>query len=261
MYHRFRWTAPSRRRNGISAEYEPLQPYFLLALIEAAACKTFVDVGANIGAYSVLMSQAPSIEKIIAFEANPIAAREMDLNLARNSVDAEVCAVAVSDRTGALAFGRVSRLAGNSAAIETAEDQTFYRIDEIECVSLDDTLQSYLGPFALKIDVEGHEKQVLDGASRVLLSPCVIQVENYAGYIKLPEDFYRITQIGPDCYYSNIQRLDAIRLFELASAMMIEANHEVKAATIHAGNFAISVSGKSYEIIKRIALKLFSSQL
>jgi predicted RNA methylase len=82
MYHRFSWTSVSHRRNGISAEYEPLQPYFLLALIEQAGCRTFADVGANIGAYSVLASQAASIEHLVAFEANPAAAGEVRRNLA-----------------------------------------------------------------------------------------------------------------------------------------------------------------------------------
>lgn len=86
MYHRFKWTGASHRRNGMSREYEPLQPYFLYALIEATGAKTFVDVGANIGAYSVLMS--PAVDSIIAFEANPMAADEMQKNLDLNGITA-----------------------------------------------------------------------------------------------------------------------------------------------------------------------------
>ena len=67
MYHRFKWTQVSNRRNWISREYEPLQPYFILELARAAGSETFVDVGANIGLYSVVMSQL--VNEVIAYEA------------------------------------------------------------------------------------------------------------------------------------------------------------------------------------------------
>ena len=261
MYHRFKWTRPSRRRNGITMAYEPLQPYFLLAIINAAKCRTFADVGSNVGAYSVLMSQAPSVEKIVAFEANCAAALEMQANFRLNALNIELERVAVSDKNGTLTFGTVSRLAGNNAVVDTSENRKFHQVDEIECVTLDDALRSHAGPFALKIDVEGHEEKVLRGARNLLRHPCVIQVENYGEKLDLPEGYSRIAQIGPDWYFSNIPGLHAIDLFEQASAMMIKSNHENKAASIHAGDFALSVSGQSYDLIKRVALKFFGSRL
>ena len=261
MYHRFKWTRSSRRRNGITMEYEPLQPYFLLAVITAAECRTFADIGSNIGAYSVLMSQAPSVEKIVAFEANRSAALEMQANFLLNSLDIEIQTVAVSDKNGALTFGTVSRLAGNNAVVDTSENRAFHKVEQIECVTLDDALGTCSGPFALKIDVEGHEEKVLRGARNLLGHPCVIQVENFGEELNLPEGYSRIAQIGPDWYYSNMSDFHAGELFERASTMMIESNHERKSAAIHAGDFAFSVSGQSYELIKRVALKFFSSRL
>ena len=261
MYHRFKWTRSSRRRNGITMEYEPLQPYFLLAVINAAKCKTFADIGSNIGAYSVLMSQATSVEKVVAFEANRSAAMEMRQNFNLNSLDIEIQTVAVSDKSGSLSFGVVSRLAGNSAVVDTAANQEFHQVDQIKCVALDEALGSCSGPFALKIDVEGHEKEVLSGARSLLVNPCVIQVENYGEELKLPEGYNKIAQIGPDWYFSNMSNLYAADLFEQAATMMIEANHERKSASIHIGDFALSVSGTSYDFFKRIALKYFGSRL
>ena len=261
MYHRFKWTRSSRRRNGITMEYEPLQPYFLLAIINAAKCRTFADVGSNVGAYSVLMSQAPSVEKIVAFEANCAAALEMRDNFRLNALNIELERVAVSDKNGTLTFGTVSRLAGNNAVVDTSENRKFHQVDEIECVTLDDALGSHAGPFALKIDVEGHEEKVLRGARNLLRHPCVIQVENYGEKLDLPEDYSRIAQIGPDWYFSNMPGFHAIELFEQASAMMIESNHEKKVASIHAGDFAFSVTGRTYELIKRVTLKFFASRL
>jgi FkbM family methyltransferase len=263
MYHRFKWTGSSRRRNGLTMEYEPLQPYFLLASIVAAKCKTFADIGSNIGAYSILMSQAPSLEKMVAFEANRSAADEMRANILLNSLDIDVRNVAVSDKNGSLNFGIVSRLAGNSAIVDTSEDQTFRRVEQAKCVTLDDALGACPGPFAIKIDVEGHEENVLRGARNLLENPCVVQVENYRETLEFPRGYWKVARIGPDWYYSNMDRhkLRARDLFEHASAMVIESNHERKSAAIHAGDFALSVSGRSYEMIKRVALRIFGSRL
>ncbi len=261
MYHRFNWTGSSRRRNGLTMEYEPLQPYFLLAIINSAECRTFADIGSNVGAYSVLMSQARSLDRVVAFEANCSAAQETQTNFVLNSLDAEVRKVAVSDHNGTLNFGIVSRLAGNSAIVDTSEDQTFHKVEQVECVTLDDALAACSGPFAIKIDVEGHEENVLRGATKLLENQCVIQVENFGERLSFPESYSKIAQIGPDWYYSNMPGLCARDLFECASAMMIESNHEQKFASIHAGNFALSVSGRSYELIKKVALRVFGSRL
>ena len=226
MYHRFKWTKSSRRRNGITMEYEPLQPYFLLAVINIAQCRTFADIGSNIGAYSVLMSQAPSVEKIVAFEANRSAALEMQANVRLNSLDIEVRPLAVSDKNGTLTFGTISRLAGNNSVVDTSENAAFNRVDQIDCVTLDDALGTCAGPFALKIDVEGHEEKVLRGARNLLRNPCVIQVESYGKEPNLPDGYSRIAQIGPDWYYSNMPGFHADDLFERSSTMMIESNHE-----------------------------------
>lgn len=244
-------------------EYEPLQPYFLLAGIVAAKCKTFVDVGSNIGAYSILMSQAPSLEKIVAFEANRPAAEEMRANLLLNSLSIDVQAVAVSDHAGTLDFGVVSRLAGNSAILDSKQRQPFRKIEQVKCVTLDDALRACSGPFAIKIDVEGHEQKVLRGARNVLEAPCLLQVENYRETLELPRGYSKVAMIGPDWYYSNMDReeLQAPILFEQAAQMLIKSNHETKSAAIHAGDFALSVSGRSYETVKRIALRFLGSRL
>jgi FkbM family methyltransferase len=244
-------------------EYEPLQPYFLLASIIAAKCKTFADVGSNIGAYSVLMSQAPSLEKIVAFEANRSAAEEMRANFLLNSLHIDVRTVAVSDKSGTLEFGIVSRLAGNSAIVASSKNQTFRQVEQVDCVTLDDALGSCSGPFAIKIDVEGHEENVLRGARKLLENPCVVQVENFRETLEIPEGYSKVARIGPDWYYSNMDtpELLAQDLFEQATAIMIESNHERKSAAIHAGDFALSVSGRSYEIIKKTALRIFGSRL
>ncbi len=258
MYHRFKWTRASHRRNGISQEYEPVQPYFLLALIKATNCKTFVDVGANIGAYSVLMSEA--VDNVIAFEANANAANEMARNLSVNNLQAQIIRKAASSRNGTVSFGTVSRLAGNSAVVATSAGQNFRQTSELESVTLDAILSEQAEPFAIKIDVEGHEKEVLAGATRTLSRRCVIQIEDHKGTLEL-EHFRLLARIGPDAYFSNIDGIEVARIFEDACASLIRANHENKSASLRFGPFGISIHGAPYRIVRFLAVKLLGSRL
>ena len=262
MYHRFKWTSASHRRNGISQEYEPLQPYFLLALMQAAGCRSFVDVGANIGAYSILMSQ--QAEQLIAFEANPAAADEMTENLALNGLEAQLHRAAVSDHCGVLQFGTVSRLAGNSAVVETADNQSFVETSEVECVTLDSALSEIDHPIALKIDVEGHEAEVLKGAVQTLSRPCVLQVESLSGDIENTQELgglRRLTAIGPDHYFTNISGIEPLAIFEEACKLLIAANHETKSAALKMGPLSLVVSGKPYHVLRNLVMKRMGKRL
>lgn len=271
MYHRFKWTNVSVRRNGITAEYEPFQPYFILALAERARCRTFVDVGANVGAYSLFASQIPTVDRIIAFEANGSTARELRANFSLNGVDADVREVAVSDKAGKTSFGVVSQYAGNNAVVETSihDLSTFHKTIDVETVTLNDVLADAEGPLCLKVDVEGHELAVLRGAEKVLREmQAVIQIENYRGeVISLLEGlgYSQITMIGPDYYFSNIGSLctadAATSLYEAACRAQIEANHENKSVTLQRGDLGFRISGRSYHRVKGLAQKLLGRRL
>jgi FkbM family methyltransferase len=264
MYHRFKWTKVSRRRNWISLEYEPLQPYFLLLLSRTVGAGCFVDVGANIGLYSVLMSQ--SVGRVIAYEANDALAKEIEKNFALNGIDGLVRRVAVSDHAGTVTFGIVSRYAGNSAVVEGATNSTDYSsLDTVESVRLDDELVSIAGPIVLKIDVEGHELSVLEGAVSTLSKKhCIIQIENFQGAVDqfFSELNYRkLTSIGPDAYFTNIDDIEPLETYELATATLIKANHEDKSMVLSRGDIGLIISGRVYEIVRKIALKLLGGKL
>lgn len=271
MYHRFRWTSVAARRNGLTAEYEPLQPFLLFALARRYGCRTFADVGANIGSYTVFASQVQTIEQIIAFEANPHAARELRKNVALNGIPATIREAAVSDRPGRVTFGVISRYAGNNAVVETAaqSSEAFDRKVSVEAVTLDDELSGAPGPLCLKIDVEGHEVAVLRGARNILASnQAILQIENYGGEIDevLAEmGYFAATRIGHDFYFTNIAALrppEAIlEMFETACADLIASNHENKTVTIKRGDFAVQISGKTYRLAKRLAQRVIGRRL
>jgi FkbM family methyltransferase len=262
MYHRFKWTSVSHRRNGLTLEYEPMQPYFLAALIRAVQAKTFVDVGANIGAYSVLMS--PFVASIVAYEANPAPAGELARNLELNDIDGKVRQVAVSDRAGSVEFGIVSRFAGNSAVVAGDSKPDFRETRVVEAVTLDAELAAAEEPLAMKIDVEGHEVAVLNGARSVLANRCVLQVEDFGGAVTrllAPLGYRQIARIGPDYYFTNVPGVEAQSIFETALDAMIAANHENKKATLKRGDFSLEVAGQSYTRLARVMRRLFGGRL
>lgn len=254
MFHRFKWTPVGRRRNRIMAEAEAVQPFYLLAA--ARDCRTFLDVGAMIGAYSLFATQLPKLERIIAIEANPVAAEELRAHLDLNNAAVEVIAAAVSDHEGEVTFGVVGDFAGDNAVLDTALHNGFRSSIAVPAITLD-TLGDLPEPICLKIDVEGHELAVFDGARKLLKKPCVIQVEDFAGATEAALPGYRrLTVIGPDHYFTNIDGLDALELYETAMRDMIQSMGEATFARDHItkrkGDFALQIEGATAERLRHL---------
>jgi FkbM family methyltransferase len=126
---------------------------------------TFVDVGANVGLYSSCLVRfrklQPSV-RFYAFEANPDTATR----LAR-SVEAEevvVAGIALSDRDGPLTFVHGSTSLTFGVAGSPGSQRLGSSSVQVEARRLDG-LEIEGDSLVLKIDVEDHERQVLDGAA------------------------------------------------------------------------------------------------
>ena len=271
MYDLFRWTSSSAQRNRLTMEYEPLQPFFLFALAQMAKCKTFLDVGANIGAYSLFASHHSNIGRIVAFEPDPQTLNELRSNVALNGLERriEVQGKAVSNDQGSVTLGVVGKLSGANSVIDTSihDRSAFQRQVTVETVSLDQLFASPLADaVCIKVDVEGHECKVLEGAEAMLkANRAVIQIEGYVGGApsgrKLEELGYRrLTNIGPDHYYSNIYNLWdpalIVEMYESASSSMIEFYHRNKPVSIGAGDFTIQLAGKSAVAVRSLKARL-----
>lgn len=243
------------------AEYEPLQPFFLFAACEAVGVKTFLDVGAMVGSYCVPATLIRGLERCIAFEANPESAAEVRRNIERNGVPVELHTVAVSDKPGSATLGVVGPYMGANAIVETSiHDQS--RVKEhitVPTITLD-SLLPLPSPIALKIDVEGHEPNVLAGAAKLLTEKCLIQIEDYGttgvGNTLANLGYQRITKMGPDHYFTNIPGLPdrALELYETAVASLIESNHaaaKAKPLTISKGDITVQLRGRGAEVWRR----------
>lgn len=136
-----------------------------------------VDVGANVGYVTNLMAvRTGSGGSVVAFEPEPAVFELLEGNVARWNTDSRTAAVearqlALSSRSGTGQLesgGSPGDHMGLSSLreAESGEDGNTFEF-EVELARLDDLFPS--GEIqVLKIDVEGHELAVLEGAERLL---------------------------------------------------------------------------------------------
>lgn len=134
-------------------------PVILNLALLLDARDTFVDVGANVGFYAKTMARLGGVSDqfcVYAFEANPSTFRRLVQNLPDN-VKAEQ--FAISDTNGSLDFveGGVSHL------FHVAHEGHSGKTVTVPCRRLD-ACNIQGDALVVKVDVEGHEKQVLAGA-------------------------------------------------------------------------------------------------
>ena len=132
------------------------------------------DVGANIGHYSrELCSNFPRAQ-VIAFEPNPESFQQLLENLS-NFSNFSAFNYGASDRTRE-DFLYESEVGSPLASIDNT-NPIFTRI-KIDLVSLDDFCRNAdLSPDIMKIDVEGHEFKVMQGATETIKKLKMLQFE------------------------------------------------------------------------------------
>ena len=131
----------------------------------------FVDVGANVGYFTLLASTLGA--RVVAYEPTPSVFARLKENVALNGFeDAQLVNAAVMDKPGTLSL----HISGddpeaNSLFGDDAQDNT--PCVRVPAITLDDDLaaRGIQHVDLLKIDAEGAEPFVLDGATRLLGSP------------------------------------------------------------------------------------------
>ncbi len=136
----------------------------------------FLDVGANAGVYSILASVVLDVD-VVAFEPIPETFERLTENIRLNKKENDIkyLNIGLSDKKGALYF-TCDRDATNHVSENLEEENTI----KVEVTTLDEELgRLHYSPSIMKIDVEGYEKFVLNGASLLLANPAlnVIVVE------------------------------------------------------------------------------------
>ena len=216
MFENFRWTHVSDRRNDLTRTNEPIQIDILRAIVSRLSDAVFLDIGANIGAYAIILSAESNVEKTYAFEPVKSIADQLIENIELNDLGGKVTVhqVVLSDEAGRVDFLVRSDYAGDSGVLTTHlySHLPFKGVESLPRDTLDRLLNLRGRQIALKIDVEGHELQVLRGATRLLEENTgFLQVEILMDDHKSMVDellrsvgWYRLFFVHNDHYYTNL---------------------------------------------------------
>jgi FkbM family methyltransferase len=169
--------------------FEP-EFYLLDQLVDPG--RAAIDVGANEGIYSGRMAQLA--EKVHCFEPIPWFATALKKKLSRR---ATVHQIALSNRTGAgdLRIPYRDELEMHGTTTLEAENplpgSTHVKVVKCDVRRLDDCIDEPVG--FIKIDVEGHELAVLEGAQRILAGdrPVLLVESEHRHNNSAPESIFR----------------------------------------------------------------------
>lgn len=209
------WTEESYRKNELVLKYEPIQPFLFLHAADLANVKLVIDVGACVGLYSILMSELKCVEKIYSFEAVASTYAVLKKNIYFNDLAEKIeCHnIAISDHHTNITFLIESNLSGRNSVKSTSihSEAQFSQHETIEANSLDNIIKINGTRIAIKIDVEGHEMNVINGAESLLINnECILQIECFDVNKEAVENRLRnigynlFFEIGSDRYFSNI---------------------------------------------------------
>jgi len=143
---------------------------------------TFVDVGANVGLFSSVMVRVkhafPHI-KFYAFEPNPDTVKRLRETLKDGNV--EILDYALSNQNGEREFCEASGSGSFGVKHASYPFQIHSRTRPVKTRTLD-SLDISGGSIVLKIDVECHEREVIEGAAGLLASGRVkaVYVDGYS---------------------------------------------------------------------------------
>jgi FkbM family methyltransferase len=187
--------------------YEP----FTRTVVEmlAARAEVFIDVGANIGFFSLVAGVLNPRLKVVAFEPNPkmfaLLLEHKRVN-GLSSLTAEPLAVSNSDGTGQLFLSNSDMSASLQPDFQADFNPAFGSVP-VQRTTLDSYVRRHgiSGPLLLKVDVEGHDKAFLEGAWTTIaeLRPDIVlevlgdfETSALERFKRRGYSFYRITHEG-----------------------------------------------------------------
>ena len=125
----------------------------------------FIDIGANVGSYTILASSEINA-KTIAIEPVPSTFENLIDNISINKMQEKVKAlnIGLGSKNGKLHFTKSLDTVNHVVTENDSDSDTI----EVNVSTLDSILLTEITPILLKIDVEGFETEVLNGAESTL---------------------------------------------------------------------------------------------
>lgn len=184
----------------LKGNYMPV--YLQYSWLKELNIKTFIDIGAHKGIVSKTILNLSPEAKIYAFE--PI--KSLALEIQKKLVNVEVINAAVGEKDGKITFHKTDYAPASSARPFTKNfEDKFTLSEDIQAKVV--TLDSYFKnkelshPIVLKIDVQGYEREVLNGAKNLLKQVDIIHIESslvevYSGQALFNELHQKLTSAG-----------------------------------------------------------------
>lgn len=146
-------------------EFEDMM--FLLHLLRPE--DTFVDIGANVGVYTILASGEVG-SKTISIEPIKSTFETLSMNIKLNNIESKVTLlnIGVGDSEGELIFTTKEDTVNH--VLSDNEKRIGTETIKVKVNSLDNICSTSV-PILIKIDVEGFETNVISGANRILTNP------------------------------------------------------------------------------------------
>ena len=174
-------------RAGVRVEFDhPIRNSTKLFAVKAAECgvKTVLDVGANFGQFAQDLRKHRYRGQIVSFEPLSAAHAALEKSAAGDARWRIAPRMALGNAPGTAAINIAKNLASSSllpvhersvmASVETA----YAGCESVDVRRLDDVVDAaYEEPLALKLDTQGYELQVLEGATHALGRTAVVLSE------------------------------------------------------------------------------------
>ena len=146
-----------------------------------------LDVGANIGQYAILLRRLGYRGKIISFEPLASAYSQLKTTSSKDALWEVAPRTAIGNENGEIMINISANSQSSSVLnildshLSAASNSAYIGSEKVKLHRLDTVAQNYLSQDTdsvfLKIDVQGFEKQVIEGASNILPQIKGIQTE------------------------------------------------------------------------------------
>lgn len=222
-----------------------------------------IDVGANYGGYVHFMRRYA--KRVVAFEPIPEFVQVLQRKFG-NALD--IRPIALSNITGSakLSIPVIDGVTVGGCATVSAEAAACYETHRLIDVRLDRLDEVYEGAVGfIKIDVEGHEQAVLDGASQTI-ARCLprllveIQERMALGGLSRAKTFF--AQFGYRGYYVHARRLQRIEQFSPSALQdptnipSLTASLRKRPPTNYVDNFIFLPPNEPFQTVDKITARL-----